>query len=247
MGSGEAKAGLKRSIKRAFQSQKLTWLRSFSCKTGSSAGGMPAAIFWLPACCHLLYVCVSVEKLRASKQGDLGATGLLLKLNGLFFFCTTRHFVGNPPNVFSACPAARQPPRPLGNLVFIFVFVPIPTIACLASSKQSKGKAKHATLPSRPGPHSQIARTNRAGLSTLIRCSQTFLPAPIHKTQVERPLRSSMAGSASSPFLLALAFLFAFVCSLISSTDGAELVPDQWHEFEVPVVPEDKVRARIIE
>jgi hypothetical protein len=56
-----------------------------------------------------------------------------------------------------------------------------------------------------------------------------------------------MAGSASSPFLLALAFLFAFVCSLISSTDGAELVPDQWHEFEVPVVPEDKVRARIIE
>ena len=53
-----------------------------------------------------------------------------------------------------------------------------------------------------------------------------------------------MAASATSPFLLALAFLLALVCSLISPTDGAELVPDQWHEFEVPVVPEDKVRFR---
>lgn len=53
-----------------------------------------------------------------------------------------------------------------------------------------------------------------------------------------------MAASASSPsFLILLTFLIALVCSLIL-TDGAELVPDQWHEFEVPVVPEDKVRAR---
>lgn len=58
-------------------------------------------------------------------------------------------------------------------------------------------------------------------------------------------MTSSMAASASSPFILVLlTFLLALACSLISPTDGVELVPDQWHEFEVPVVPEDKVRVR---
>ena len=53
-----------------------------------------------------------------------------------------------------------------------------------------------------------------------------------------------MAASAFSPFILILlTFLLALACSLISPTDG-ELVPDKWHEFEVPAVPEDKVRAR---
>ncbi|GAB5030608.1 Hypothetical protein NocV09_00302740 [Nannochloropsis oceanica] len=55
-----------------------------------------------------------------------------------------------------------------------------------------------------------------------------------------------MAVLASSPIFLApLAFLFVLVCSLISPTKCAELVPDRWHEFEVPVVPEDKDYTQI--
>ena len=117
---------------------------------------------------------------------------------------------------------------------------PLPAFLSQASKAKARAKAEHATLPSLgPLPN----RTNGSPRH-LTRYSHPALPAPIHETQETTPLTSSMAGSASSPFLLALAFLFALVCSLLSPTDGAELIPDQWHEFEVPVMPEDKVRVR---
>lgn len=51
-----------------------------------------------------------------------------------------------------------------------------------------------------------------------------------------------MALSVSPALLVGLLFLLA-VTLKGSAAGAAEVVPDQWREFEVPVVPEDKVRA----
>lgn len=89
-------------------------------------------------------------------------------------------------------------------------------------------------------------KQNNRTLQTLTQYSQVFHAAPIPKKQGKGLLTLSMAVLASSPIFLApLAFLFVLVCSLISPTKCAELVPDRWHEFEVPVVPEDKVMFKI--
>ncbi len=223
---------------------KLTWFRSFSCKTGSSVGGIPAAISLSAACCHLLG---SDGVMWKEGHATMMPMALCLKQAlqtawasaRLHCVCTkTTSF--DLPNASTTNEAVQQPPCPFSSLLSIFVLVPSPSLRARTPEKRRQSNVRHC-------PSCALSTTEQSDSRDLDSLF-TGIPHCTHSKKAgESPLTTRMAVLASPPFFLAvLAFLFVLICSLISPTEGAELVPDQWHEFEVPVVPEDKVMFEII-